>query len=110
MRSSSFGEKMEEVERFDPMSATPPQSLVERLKDYGQEDAFGLWDDLSAEERSLLVKDIEVCSSLIYIYIYLSVCACMGRRACMRASMCVVCVQFAAPIGKCFCHHLIIFF
>lgn len=84
MRSSSFGEKMEEVERFDPMSATPPQSLVERLKDYGQEDAFGLWDDLSAEERSLLVKDIEVCSSLIYIYIYIYLCvrAWAGVHAC----------------------------
>lgn len=28
----------------------------------------------------------------------------------MRASMCLVCVQFAAPIGKCYCHHLIIYF
>lgn len=82
MTSSRFGEKMEEVERFDPMSATPPQSLVERLKDYGQEDAFGLWDDLSAEERSLLVKDIEVCGSLIYIYIYLCVHAWAGVHTC----------------------------
>lgn len=38
----------------------PPQALLERLKDYGQEDAFALWDELSAEERDLLVKDIEV--------------------------------------------------
>ncbi|KAI3455801.1 hypothetical protein Pfo_012464 [Paulownia fortunei] len=37
----------------------PPQSLLERLKDYGQEDAFALWDELSPEERDLLVKDIE---------------------------------------------------
>lgn len=39
----------------------PPQSLLERLKDYGQEDVFALWDELSSEERDLLVKDIEVC-------------------------------------------------
>ncbi|KAM3731852.1 hypothetical protein ACB098_11G014400 [Castanea mollissima] len=32
---------------------------TERLKDYGQEDAFALWDELSADERSFLVKDIE---------------------------------------------------
>ncbi|CAK7356412.1 unnamed protein product [Dovyalis caffra] len=37
----------------------PPQALLERLKDYGQEDAFALWDELSPEERELLVKDIE---------------------------------------------------
>ncbi|KAJ8509688.1 hypothetical protein OPV22_000122 [Ensete ventricosum] len=37
----------------------PPQALLERLKDYGQEDAFAFWDELSPEERSLLVKDIE---------------------------------------------------
>ncbi|XP_072963279.1 UDP-N-acetylglucosamine diphosphorylase 2 [Typha angustifolia] len=37
----------------------PPQALLERLKDYGQEDAFALWDELSPEERDLLVKDIE---------------------------------------------------
>ena len=40
----------------------PPQALLERLKDYGQEDAFALWDELSADERSFLVKDIEVIS------------------------------------------------
>ena len=39
---------------------SPPQALLERLKDYGQEDAFALWDELSTEERHLLVKDIEV--------------------------------------------------
>lgn len=38
----------------------PPQALLERLKDYGQEDAFALWDELSPDERQLLVKDIEV--------------------------------------------------
>ncbi|KAH7569679.1 hypothetical protein ACOSP7_013296 [Xanthoceras sorbifolium] len=37
----------------------PPQALLERLKDYGQEDAFALWDELSNEERDFLVKDIE---------------------------------------------------
>lgn len=40
----------------------PPQALLERLKDYGQEDAFALWDELSPDERQLLVKDIEVIS------------------------------------------------
>ncbi|CAL5346673.1 unnamed protein product [Camellia sinensis] len=40
-------------------SSSPPQALLERLKDYGQEDAFALWDGLSPEERDLLVKDIE---------------------------------------------------
>lgn len=45
----------------------PPQPLLERLKDYGQEDAFALWDELSLEERDLLVKDIEVISfSFLY--------------------------------------------
>ncbi|KAH9795545.1 UDP-N-acetylglucosamine diphosphorylase 1 [Citrus sinensis] len=37
----------------------PPQALLERLKDYGQEDAFALWDELSPDERDHLVKDIE---------------------------------------------------
>lgn len=40
--------------------SSPPQALLERLKDYGQEDAFALWDELSPEERDLLVRDIEV--------------------------------------------------
>ncbi|PSS11090.1 UDP-N-acetylglucosamine diphosphorylase [Actinidia chinensis var. chinensis] len=40
-------------------SSSPPQALLERLKDFGQEDAFALWDELSSEERDLLVKDIE---------------------------------------------------
>ncbi|KAJ0975911.1 hypothetical protein J5N97_017876 [Dioscorea zingiberensis] len=40
-------------------AVAPPPALLERLKDYGQEDAFALWDELSAEERDLLVKDIE---------------------------------------------------
>nr|XP_016474348.1 PREDICTED: UDP-N-acetylglucosamine diphosphorylase 1-like [Nicotiana tabacum] len=37
----------------------PPQALLERLKDYGQEDVFSLWDELSPDEKDLLVKDIE---------------------------------------------------
>jgi UDP-N-acetylglucosamine/UDP-N-acetylgalactosamine diphosphorylase len=40
--------------------AAPPQAMLERMKDYGQEGAFALWDDLSPEERELLVRDIEV--------------------------------------------------
>ncbi|KAL3523087.1 hypothetical protein ACH5RR_015921 [Cinchona calisaya] len=40
-------------------SSPPPQELLERLKDYGQEDVFSLWDELSPDERDLLVKDIE---------------------------------------------------
>ncbi|KAJ8627750.1 hypothetical protein MRB53_021057 [Persea americana] len=44
---------------FERMASSPPQALLERLKDYGQEDAFALWDELSPEERELLVKDIE---------------------------------------------------
>ncbi|KAM0950816.1 putative nucleotidyltransferase [Dioscorea sansibarensis] len=40
-------------------AVAPPPALLERLKDYGQEDVFALWDELSAEERDLLVKDIE---------------------------------------------------
>lgn len=43
-----------------PHPSPPPQALLERLKDYGQEDAFALWDELSPEERDFLVKDIEV--------------------------------------------------
>ncbi|CAL9090753.1 unnamed protein product [Musa acuminata var. zebrina] len=45
--------------RGTPSPPPPPQALLERLKDYGQEDAFALWDELSPEERDLLVKDIE---------------------------------------------------
>lgn len=43
----------------------PPQHLLERLKDYGHEDAFALWDELSPDERDLLVKDIQVIHSFI---------------------------------------------
>ncbi|KHG23361.1 hypothetical protein F383_10711 [Gossypium arboreum] len=39
--------------------AAPPQLLLERLKDYGQEDSFALWDELSPEERHLLLNDIQ---------------------------------------------------
>uniref|UniRef100_A0A0E0DIA2 UDP-N-acetylglucosamine pyrophosphorylase n=1 Tax=Oryza meridionalis TaxID=40149 RepID=A0A0E0DIA2_9ORYZ len=39
--------------------AAPPQAMLERMKDYGQEGAFALWDELSPEDRELLVRDIE---------------------------------------------------
>lgn len=42
------------------LGATPPQDMVERLKDYGQEGSFSLWDEISPEERELLYRDIEV--------------------------------------------------
>lgn len=45
-----------------PPTSSPPQALVERLKDYGQEHVFALWDELSPEERLHLVKDIQVIS------------------------------------------------
>ena len=43
-----------------PPTASPHQELVERLKDYGQEDVFALWEELSPEEHHLLVTEIEV--------------------------------------------------
>ncbi|KAM6549065.1 hypothetical protein CsatB_020741 [Cannabis sativa] len=49
----------ESMAEASPLSQQPPQALLERLKDYGQEDAFALWDELSPEERLLLVKDME---------------------------------------------------
>jgi hypothetical protein len=42
------------------LGAAPPQDMVERLKDYGQEDSFSLWDEISPEEREILFRDIEV--------------------------------------------------
>ncbi|KAJ0980834.1 hypothetical protein J5N97_009089 [Dioscorea zingiberensis] len=39
--------------------ASPPQALLEKLKNYGQEHVFALWDELSENERHLLVEDIE---------------------------------------------------
>ncbi|PIA35351.1 hypothetical protein AQUCO_03500026v1 [Aquilegia coerulea] len=41
------------------LSSGPPQVILERLKDYGQEDTFALWDELTLDERHLLVKDIQ---------------------------------------------------
>ncbi|KAJ3693518.1 hypothetical protein LUZ60_008998 [Juncus effusus] len=41
------------------LGPTPPQEMVERLKDYGQEHSFSLWDEILPEERELLVRDIE---------------------------------------------------
>uniref|UniRef100_A0A2P2LK31 UDP-N-acetylglucosamine diphosphorylase n=1 Tax=Rhizophora mucronata TaxID=61149 RepID=A0A2P2LK31_RHIMU len=49
----------EPIENNGSSPLPPPQALLERLKDYGQEDVFALWDELSFEERDLLVKDIE---------------------------------------------------
>uniref|UniRef100_A0A0D6R1M6 Uncharacterized protein n=1 Tax=Araucaria cunninghamii TaxID=56994 RepID=A0A0D6R1M6_ARACU len=40
-------------------TAVPPQALVERLKDFGQEQTLALWRELKPEERELLVKDLE---------------------------------------------------
>ncbi|XP_071735498.1 UDP-N-acetylglucosamine diphosphorylase 1-like [Rutidosis leptorrhynchoides] len=37
----------------------PPQALLERLKDYGQEDAFAFWDQLSSDQQNYLVQEIE---------------------------------------------------
>jgi UDP-N-acetylglucosamine/UDP-N-acetylgalactosamine diphosphorylase len=51
------------IESNGVVSPPPPQALLERLKDYGQEDVFSLWDELSHEERDFLVRDIEVNSS-----------------------------------------------
>eukprot|EP00249_Psilotum_nudum_P004804 c18299_g1_i1 orf=181-1626(+) len=37
----------------------PPQALLERLKDFGQEQCLGHWKELSPEERDLVVRDLE---------------------------------------------------
>ncbi|XP_021901632.1 UDP-N-acetylglucosamine diphosphorylase 1 [Carica papaya] len=52
------------MDRENGASPPPPQALLERLKDYGQEDTFSLWDELSPEERDLLVKDMETLDLL----------------------------------------------
>eukprot|EP00252_Welwitschia_mirabilis_P002026 TRINITY_DN11976_c0_g1_i1.p1 TRINITY_DN11976_c0_g1~~TRINITY_DN11976_c0_g1_i1.p1 ORF type:complete len:482 (-),score=88.01 TRINITY_DN11976_c0_g1_i1:146-1591(-) len=39
--------------------STPPQAMVERLKDFGQEHLFAFWKELSHQERGLLMKDLE---------------------------------------------------
>ncbi|MBA0799391.1 hypothetical protein Gohar_009912, partial [Gossypium harknessii] len=57
---SASGNKMREPMGIHSNAvAAPPQLLLERLKDYGQEDAFALWDELSPEERHLLLNDIQ---------------------------------------------------
>lgn len=47
------------------LPGSPPQALLERLKDYGQEQALAAWDDLTPEQRDLVVQDLEV-SRFIY--------------------------------------------
>lgn len=42
--------------------AAPPQALLERLKDYGQEQTLAHWQELNDEERELLIRDLEVDS------------------------------------------------
>ncbi|GLJ21234.1 hypothetical protein SUGI_0389340 [Cryptomeria japonica] len=37
----------------------PPQALVERLKDFRQEQTLALWKELNPQERQLLIKDLE---------------------------------------------------
>lgn len=37
----------------------PPQALLERLKDYGQEHCLDFWKDLAFEDRDLLLKNLE---------------------------------------------------
>ncbi|KAI3889356.1 hypothetical protein MKX03_018213 [Papaver bracteatum] len=40
-------------------SSPPHQGLLERLKHYGQEHVFSLWDELSIQDKDLLVRDIQ---------------------------------------------------
>ncbi|KAJ7565522.1 hypothetical protein O6H91_02G063800 [Diphasiastrum complanatum] len=39
--------------------AAPPQTLLERLKDFGQEQTLCFWPELKPEERDILVRDLE---------------------------------------------------
>lgn len=39
--------------------AAPPQAVLERLKDFGQEQTLALWKELNNNERGLLMKDLE---------------------------------------------------
>ncbi|KAG8497692.1 hypothetical protein CXB51_006974 [Gossypium anomalum] len=57
--SASGNEMREPMGIHSNAVAAPLQLLLERLKDYGQEDAFALWDELSPEERHLLLNDIQ---------------------------------------------------
>lgn len=54
---------------------SPPQALLERLKDYVQEEVFALWDDLSSQEQQSLVADIEVTFILP-----LAICFCIELK------------------------------
>ncbi|BFI11222.1 UDP-N-acetylglucosamine/UDP-N-acetylgalactosamine diphosphorylase [Marchantia polymorpha subsp. ruderalis] len=40
-------------------SVIPPQDLLERFKDYGQEQTLAYWHDLTPEERDVLIQDLE---------------------------------------------------
>ncbi|KAK4754343.1 hypothetical protein SAY87_002447 [Trapa incisa] len=44
---------------FDVNTASPPQALMERLKDYGQEEALAHWSQLPPRERHLLLHDLK---------------------------------------------------
>ncbi|KAF5201649.1 Udp-n-acetylglucosamine diphosphorylase [Thalictrum thalictroides] len=57
--SSSSSSSNGSASASDQLPLSPPQTLLERLKDYGQEDVFALWDELSPHQRHLLVKDIQ---------------------------------------------------
>lgn len=39
--------------------SVPPQDLLERLKDYGQEHCLDFWKEISPEEKELLIRDLE---------------------------------------------------
>lgn len=51
---------MAKANAFDVNAASPPQALLERLKDYGQEEAIAHWPQLSPRERQLLLHDLQV--------------------------------------------------
>ncbi|KAL2632710.1 hypothetical protein R1flu_004189 [Riccia fluitans] len=41
-------------------SVVPPQDLLERFKDYGQDQTLAYWHELSPEERDILIRDLEL--------------------------------------------------
>ena len=64
--SSSGGGSPPPLSSASIKGSRPPQVLVERLKDYGQEDVFAFWEELSPEERDLLLKEIQVCANILF--------------------------------------------